>query len=413
MKHKSGKMAPQKLPKVLVLASVASMIDQFNLPNIRLIQELGYEVHVACNFLKGNTCDQRKLEGLQKKLRRMHVAVHPWNCPRSVCSVMGCIQAYRSLLELMQEQRFSWVHCQSPVGGALARLAAHRAQVRVIYTAHGFHFYKGAPLLNWLLYYPAEKLLAHWTDVLVTVNREDYQLAKQSLKARKVCYIPGIGIDTRKFAGHRRAAERAELCRRFRIPEDAAILLSVGELSKRKNHLAVLRTIARMPDQNIYYLVCGQGKLKNKLLLQAGMLGIRNRVRLAGFQKDVGRMYRNADIFVFPSIQEGLPAALMEAMAAGMACVVSDIRGNRDLIDDAGGIRFALKPHSQKALTKGVSAKGRRTVTLMDALELLCRDERLRREFGAYNRQKIKSYDWKRVGARMRQIYFYINMDGT
>ena len=108
---------------------------------------------------------------------------------------------------------------------------------------------------------------------------------------------------------------------------------------------------------------------------------------MLGFQKDVERLYRNADVFVFPSIQEGLPAALMEAMAAGLACVVSDIRGNRELIDAAGGIRFAGKP------------------MLRDALELVCADETLRRSYGTHNRQKIKGYDWNIVEGKMRRIY--------
>ncbi len=380
--------------KVLMLASVASMIDQFNLPNIRLMQELGYEVHVACNFQKGNTCDRKKLDELQRELTNMHVTIHPWDCPRSAYSVFSCIRAYRSVRRLMEEQRFAWMHCQSPVGGALARLAGHKLRLPVVYTAHGFHFYQGAPFWNWLLYYPAEKLLSYWTDVLVTVNREDYQLAKRSLNAGKTCYIPGIGIDAARFLGGRRNGERKAFCRNCQIPENAVVLLSVGELSKRKNHREVLAALARMKNQNIYYLICGQGKCKARLLRQAARLGIQNKVRLLGFQKDVGRLYRNADIFVFPSIQEGLPAALMEAMASGLACVVSDIRGNRELIDAAGGIRYAGKPF-----------KKQRIKALQDALELVCADQALRLAYGEHNRQKIKNYDWNIVGDRMRQIY--------
>ncbi len=380
-------MKRRKAKKVLMLASVASMIGQFNLPNIKLLQELGYEVHVACNFKKGNTCDRKTLDELQRELEHMQVSVHPWDCPRSVYSVFSCIRAYRSIRKLMEEQHFAWMHCQSPVGGALARLAGHKRKLPVVYTAHGFHFYQGAPLWNWLVYYPAERLLSHWTDVLVTVNKEDYRLAKRSLHARKTCYIPGIGIDAARFLGGRRNGEREAFCRKYRIPKDAVVLLSVGELSRRKNHQAVLDALAQIKNQNISYLICGQGKLKNRLIRQAARLGMQNRVRMLGFQKDVERLYRNADVFVFPSIQEGLPAALMEAMAAGLACVVSDIRGNRELIDAAGGIRFAGKP------------------MLRDALELVCADETLRRSYGAHNRQKIKGYDWNIVAGKMRRIY--------
>ena len=185
---------------MLMAASVASMIDQFNLPNIRLMQELGYEVHVACNFIDGNTCDAGRIWKLQEILRDLGVRMHQWDCPRSIRPFGKCLTAWRQLRSLTRRLQFAWIHCHSPIGGALARLAVHAQGIPVIYTAHGFHFYKGAPLWNWLIYYPAEKLLANWTDILVTVNREDYQLARGSLRAKRVAYIPGVGVDTRKFA---------------------------------------------------------------------------------------------------------------------------------------------------------------------------------------------------------------------
>lgn len=157
-----------KKEKVLVAASVASMIDQFNMPNIRLLLEMGYEVHVACNLKEGNTCDDRRIRRLVKTLDELHVRLHQWDCPRSILPAWKCYRAYRQFLGLLKRQRFAWIHSQSPVGGALARIAAHGLGIRVAYTAHGFHFYKGAPLQNWLLYYPAEKLLARWTDRLWT-----------------------------------------------------------------------------------------------------------------------------------------------------------------------------------------------------------------------------------------------------
>lgn len=182
MGNKSGKACIKesgrnvKEQKVLLLASVASMIDQFNVPNIRLIQNMGYEVHVACNFLEGNTCDRKQIRKLLRIMKKMAVVCHQWDCPRSIRPVWGCIRAYRQLCTLMEKHAFVWMHCHSPIGGALARIAAHRQNIRVIYTAHGFYFYRGAPLRNWIFYYPAEKMLARWTDVLIVVNKEDYQL---------------------------------------------------------------------------------------------------------------------------------------------------------------------------------------------------------------------------------------------
>ena len=254
--------------RVLMAASVASMIDQFNLPNIRLLQGMGYEVHVACNFKEGNTCDEKRLRDLKKKLRDMHVIPHQWDCPRSIVSVRKCCRAYVQLSKLAVRVRFDWMHCHSPVGGALARMAAHRYAVPVMYTAHGFHFYKGAPLRNWLLYYPAEKLLACWTDVLVTVNREDYGLAKRRLRAGRVYRIPGVGVDPACIRVSGRKKDPAALRRKYGIPDKALLLLSVGELSRRKNHEVVLRALALLAAEDpagredVCYLVCGQGVLE-------------------------------------------------------------------------------------------------------------------------------------------------------
>ncbi len=383
--------------KVLMLSSVASMIDQFNMPNIRLLQEMGYEVHVACNFKEGSTCSDGRIEDLQERLRSMHVVWRQWNCPRTICPVVKCIRALRQLWKLTGKQRYAWIHCHSPVGGAIARIVAHGRNIRVIYTAHGFHFYKGAPVKNWLLYYPAEKLLSYWTEVLLTVNREDYRFAKRNFHAKKVYCVPGTGVRTGRALHSNRS--RRELCSLFHIPESAWVLLSVGELTPRKNHRLVLEAMALMKRTDVYYVVCGQGELCRQLRTEAGRYGLADRLRLVGFREHLDAFYCNCDIFVFPSVQEGLPVALMEAMAAGMPCVVSDIRGNRELLGDAGGcdddmcgavdVRFA---HDDAASLCGI---------LLRMME----DADLRRRCAAYNRNASARYDIHVVRREMRRIY--------
>ncbi len=388
--------------KVLMAASVASMIDQFNMPNIRLLQDMGYEVHVACNLKEGNTCDEERLRTFQETLRRMRVVLHQWDCPRSVFAVRACAAAFRQMMALTGKHQYAWIHCHSPIGGALVRAAAHCRGIRVIYTAHGFHFYQGAPLKNWLLYYPAEKLLARWTDVLVTVNREDHRLAKKKMHAGKVCYIPGVGIDTERFCGAGcTKQERAAFCRRYRIPGNAVLLLSVGELNKGKNHEVVLKALARLARTDVYYVIVGQGTLQGHLQKLAEQLGIARQVRLAGYQQDISWYYQNADIFVFPSKREGMPVALLEAMAAGMPCVVSNIRGNRELIfgrklNQAGGRCFSWK-HSQE---------------LADVLSEILLNKPMWRECGKRNQIQTKAYDWMFVRKRMQRVYAEVSMKG-
>lgn len=379
--------------KVLMLASVASMIDQFNMPNIHLMQQMGYEVHVVCNFIEGNTCDEARIHKLQQTLHQMHVVQHQWDCPRDVYSIQKCYLAYRQLHKLMACHHFAWMHCHSPIGGALARIAAHQYSIRIVYTAHGFHFYQGAPLKNWLIYYPVEKMLAHYTEMLITLNKEDYRLAKKSLKAGKICYIPGVGIDVRRFqeihSEDMRTLVRRDVRRKYGIPQNALLLLSVGELSRRKNHQAVIRALAGLGRKDIYYLICGQGSCREQLMQSARRLGVSVYLRLTGYQEDVASLYQAADVFVFPSLQEGMPVALMEAMASGMPCVVSQIRGNRELIDQNGGQKF---PPMQ-------------TARIMECLEEMLSDKELRHQCGCYNRRKIQNYTIDMVSVRMKKIY--------
>lgn len=413
-----------------MLASVASMIDQFNMPNICLLQRMGYEVYVACNFVQGNTCDAHSIRKLKKELHRRRVHLYQWDCPRDISSPAACYRAYRQLLYMTGRLSIAWIHCHSPVGGALARIAAHRKQIRVIYTAHGFHFYKGAPVRNWLLYYPAEKLLSYWTDVLITVNQEDYLFAKRNLRAGKVLRIPGVGIDIDKYSrfyskinmdteksGQPFGQERERFCKKYQIPQDARILLSVGELSVRKNHRLAVQALAGLRRQNVYYLICGQGREKEGLQDYADSLGVGRYIRMPGYQENMPWVYQNADIFLLPSLQEGMPAALMEAMAAGLPCIVSDIRGNRELICDwraanpvsAGEVLAEDLSSEEEGLTErcmgGMRYAPASLQELIDALEIMLDHEQLGRRCGRYNQEKIKDYSIARVQQRMEKIY--------
>lgn len=414
----------KEINQVLMAASVASMIDQFNMQNIQLLLRLGYEVHAACNFKEGNTCDKQRIWKFKRTLKRMGVHCHQWDCPRNLWAVEQGFRAYRQMLHLLECHSFAWIHCHSPIGGALARIAAHQKKTRVIYTAHGFHFYRGAPILNWMLFYPVERLLAHWTDVLITVNQEDYRLAKRKLKAGKIFYTPGAGIDTGRFwnGGVQDQQERTVFRRKYHISENAAVLLSVGELSRNKNHQAVISALAGMPEKEIHYFICGQGKLKKYLLRKAEQNGMARRVHILGFQENVSKFYRNADLFVLPSKREGLSAALIEAMASGLPCVVSDIRGNRELIGSRGWTyadSFGDMPvcrngaycKKSRGARGGILFPPMQPDRLAAALKVFLEHPRLRSEAGCYNRKRVRKYDVGRVSRRMEQVYKYMEKD--
>ena len=248
----------------------------------------------------------------------------------------GNIKAIKQIKQLVEREKYDIVHCHTPIAAMCTRLACLKVRknvTKVFYTAHGFHFYKGAPLKNWLAYYPVEKVCAHFTDMLITINKEDYELAKKKMKAKCVKYVPGVGIDLGKFEKVviDKNAKRKELG----IPNDKTLLLSVGELNENKNHETVIRAIE---GWNVYYIIAGSGPLQNHLQNVIDELGMGTRVILLGYRGDVEELYQIADVYILPSIREGLNVSVMEAMASKLPVVCSNIRGNRDLVDEKGGI---------------------------------------------------------------------------
>lgn len=329
------------MKKVLMHASVASMIYKFNMNNIKILEELGYKVEVACNFGKENPISHEEINQFKRILDEKNIKYYDVCCPRSLFAIKKMYIAYRQLKQVAKEENYNLVHTQSPIGGVVCRLAFRKARkqgTKVIYQAHGFHFYKGAPLINWLLFYPIEKICSYFTDLLITINREDYKLAKNKMNANQVQYVPGVGINLQRFecANVDKRKKKLEL----NLPEDAIILFSVGELNKNKNHQVVIKALAEVKNEKIHYCIAGKGEEKDTLLQLASSLGLQNNIHLIGFRTDVKELYHISDYFVFPSFREGLSVSLMEAMASGLPCAVSRIRGNVDLIDEEGGTMF-------------------------------------------------------------------------
>lgn len=372
----------------LIVASVASMIYLFNKPNILMLQEMGYHVTVAANFSFGNAFDEETAKKFFKELEESGVEVHNILFVRNPFRTKN-ILAYKQLKKLIDENHYSIIHCHTPIGGVLTRLAAHRSihkdSTKVIYTAHGFHFFKGSPVINWILYYPVEKWLSKYTDVLITINKEDYAVAK-TFHAKKCYYIPGVGIDTKRI--HECYADNLSERAKFNIPADAIIVISVGELSTRKNHQAIIKAMKKIENASVYYLICGYGIKENYLKNLCSSLNLTERVKFLGYRSDIYQLLKISDIFAFPSTQEGLPVALMEAMSAGLPCVVSKIRGNTDLIDDN---RFVFDCNDIESFA--------------DAITVLSENNELRKKLGEENSVKIKNFDIGIISSQMKEIY--------
>ena len=316
--------------KMLMVATVPSMIGQFNMNNIKILQESGYEVHIACDFTDRSVWNEERIMKFQNDIKENGVKGFQIDFSRSAIRINKHIHSYKQLLHLTKESNYTFIHCHTPIAGAIARLVCKKASIKCIYTAHGFHFYTGAPIKNWLFFYPIEKILSKYTDVLITLNHEDYQRALKKLKAKKVEYIPGIGINTEVYSVKKN--DRIDYRRKLNLNKDEIMIMSIGELNKNKNHSIVLEAISKLNDKNIHYFIAGEGIEKEHLVQKAKQLSLENNFHLLGYRTDINELLHCTDIYVHPSFREGMPVSLMEAIASEVYCIASDIRGNKDLI---------------------------------------------------------------------------------
>lgn len=267
------------------------------------------------------------------------------------------------------------------------RLKKNEKPIYVIYQAHGFHFWKGAPKKNWLVFYPVEKFLAHWTDTLVTINQEDYQVAKK-FKLRdngQVILHPGVGVNVKDFedVDVDREKKRAELG----VKPDQVVFLNVGELIDRKNHKVLLQAMKKLSNPQAILLIAGDGEKKEELKKDIHDLQLEKNVKLLGYRTDVKELLKAADCFVFPSYQEGLPGALMEAMASGLPCIASNIRGNTDALQGSG---FMFSPDDVDGL-----------VELMKVMF----DNSSRIAEGKANEERVKFFDISKSIEAYKKVY--------
>lgn len=321
------------MSKVLFVATVVKThIMEFHIPYLKMLKNNGWETAVAArnDYDNKNDCVIPYCDNF-----------YDVDFDRSPLSIKN-VFAYMSLKRIIDEGQYDVVHCHTPVGGVLTRIAARKARrsgTKVVYTAHGFHFYKGAPLFNWLIYFPVEYFCSFFTDTLITINQEDYKRAKKYFHANEIVYVPGVGIDLDKFKAA--STQKVEMRQKLGLSQDDFVLLSVAELTKNKNHKVVLDAMAKIKNENrdvyekLQYLIVGCGKENDNLNLQVENLGISSHVRFLGYRNDVNDLYHCSDLFVFMSMREGLSLALMEAMSSGMLIIASKIRGNVDLLTDS------------------------------------------------------------------------------
>ncbi len=356
-------------------------LSTVNRPCLNAAKDMGYDLILGVNRDNPQelSCDELPL------------ACYDSHTYRSITAFKDNKIAYKNLCNVLKNNDVEVIHCNTPIGGLVGRLAAKKHKIKkVIYTAHGFHFYKGAPLFNRTVLKWAEKWMAHHTDAIITMNREDYEAAKQ-FKLRnggKVYLVHGVGIDLSLYENLN--VDREEKRKELGLKSTDVAFISMGDLIARKNYSVAIRALAAAGNENAHYFICGKGPLIDELTKLSEDLGVSDRVHFLGFRTDIKELLVAADAFLFTSLQEGLPRSMMEAMASGLPCVVSKIRGNVDLMDNGTG---------------GYLCGSADVDAFADSIKKITEDEELRKQMREYNLEHIKEFDVSVVEKEIREIY--------
>lgn len=367
------------MKKVLFTATVDSHILAFHIPFLKYFKEKGYEVHVATN-------GDEEIPYCDKKIK-ISFERSPFK--------LNNLKAISQLKKVVNKEKYDIIHTHTPMGSVVTRLASKQARkkynTRVIYTAHGFHFFKGAPKKNWLLFYPVEKYLSKYTDTLITINKEDYELAKNKFKKCKdVQYVPGVGIDENKFNIKMTLKEKQELRKSIGLSKDDFVLIYVARMDKNKNQGFLIEVMKELVPNypNIHLLLVGPDELNG--IYQEQAKEVDRNVHFLGFRKDIAKLMKISDIAVSSSLREGLPVNIMEAMFSELPVVATDARGVRDLIENKKN-GYIVEPNNMDEFIWYISQ-------LYDKKEL-------REKLSKNNIKKIEDYKLEKIIKQMGKIY--------
>lgn len=370
------------MKKVLFVATITKHITTFHLQYLKMFKEHGYEVHVA-------TDDDAQIP---------YCDVHHKISIRRNPFKIDNLKAIKQLKRIINEEKFDIVHCHTPMGSVVARLAAKKARkngTRVIYTAHGYHFYKGAPLINWLLYYPVEKWLAKYTDTQITITQEDYDLVRKKFKIKDLYLVHGVGLDEEKFNIVISDEEKENLKQELKIDDKSVVCTYVAELNKNKNQQLLIKAIKGLKDDNnnVMLLLVGKGRYEPKLLKLIKKLKLEENVKLLGYRNDIVKILSITDIYLASSLREGLPVNVMEAMYMGLPIIAVDNRGHRELVQ-----------HNENGFI--VEQNNKMANSIKNYIELLIKDNILEKKFEEKSQELIQAYTLSSVENEMMNIYF-------
>lgn len=320
--------------RVLMIAAKANMIAQFNMRNIKILKDLGYEVHVGANFEDFGTMDSNANDSLIKELKQMDVTIHQLNFSRGLGNFKQNNAVIKDIRCLLQRFEYSFIHVHSPIGSVLGRIAAKTERVPVVYTAHGFHFFKGGPLKNWL-FLPVEVVLMFFTDHLIVINHEDQAISKM-MPIKNVTYIPSIGSNVEhalNVSDAEKMNNRLKVRSELGISNEDYVILNVGELSVRKNQKAIIEAVSELKNnQNIKILLAG---VTNDIETYENFVERQNmqgKVYFLGYRTDLHELHNAADLMVMPSLREGFGMGGFDALVDGLYMIGSKNTGMADYI---------------------------------------------------------------------------------
>lgn len=383
---------------ILLIATTASMIKNFNMSNIEILQKLGAHVYVGTNFEAPGSITVEESLHLKKALNKLDVTCYQINFERRTGSFKNNIKIIKQIRKIIKKNNITGVHVQSPLGGALGRIAAHNLKnVKILYTAHGFQFFPGGPKRDWIIFYPIERFLSSWCDAIITINKDDYKLAQKF--NNKIYYLPGVGTnvnDILDIPQSKKDEIRKQVRKKLNVTPNDFLVLSVGELTNRKNHQLMIKALSRIKDKNIKYVIAGVGQEKKNLQKLVTQYHLKNSVKFLGLlnKSDLSDLYFGSDLNVFVSKREGLGFGGLDGVIHGVYIIGNGNTGMKDYIINNKIGRLIYDPESVEELTAIVTqiVKNKPRISV-DQLNYL------------------RKFDYSNINKQMKKIYKRIFFD--
>ena len=306
---------------ILFTATITKHILRFHLPYLEWFQQQGYETHVA-------SLGKEKIPFCDRQFQVDFV--------RSPYS-FGHRKSYKQLKSIISNANYTIIHCHTPMASIITRLSAtstRKSGTKILYTAHGFHFFKGASLFNWMFFYPIEKRLSAWCDGLITINNEDFEIIRKN-GSQKTQYflIPGIGVEQKRFKPVDERCKQKLREKNGFVAKDL-LLVYAAEFIDRKNHLFLIRVAEKikLTHPNVKFLFAGRGELHGEMIRLVDSNQLNDSIKFLGFRTDIDEVFQMSDIGISASKQEGLGLNLIEEMMCEKPVVATDDRGHREIV---------------------------------------------------------------------------------